>query len=149
VVVGGGDLENALRRRASSLGIEKDILFVGTVCNVLPYLEAADVGVLSSLSEGLPNAILEYMAMGLPIVATDVGGVGELMGKDAECGFLVPPRQPTTLAERLLLLIRSPELRTCMGRCARLRAERLFDAQRMVVSYEHLYNDLSPHRGRV
>jgi glycosyltransferase involved in cell wall biosynthesis len=147
-VVGGGDLENVLRKRACSLGVEKGILFAGAVRDVLTYLEASDVGVLSSLSEGLPNAILEYMAMGLPIVATDVGGVRELMGKDGECGFLVPAGQPTTLAARLLPLIRDPELRALMGRRGRLRAERLFDARRMVVTYEQLYDHLSNRRER-
>jgi glycosyltransferase involved in cell wall biosynthesis len=143
VVVGGGDLENMLRKRASSLGVEKEILFAGAVRDVLRYLEASDVGVLTSLSEGLPNAILEYMAMGLPIVATDVGGVRELMGNDAECGFLIPAGQPTTLAARLLPLIRDSQLRALMGRRGRLRAERFFNARRMVLTYEQLYERVS------
>jgi L-malate glycosyltransferase len=148
VVVGGGDLESALKKRACSLRIERGILFAGAVDDVLPYLEAADVGVLSSVSEGFPNAILEYMAMGLPVVATDVGGVGELMGKDADCGFLVEAGQPQMLAGRLLTLIRDPELRARMGHCARLRAERLFDLRQMVIAYERLYDHFSLLEGR-
>jgi glycosyltransferase involved in cell wall biosynthesis len=142
LVVGGGPLLEALLDSARSLGIEKRISFCGEVADVIPYLAAADVGVLASLSEGLPNAILEYMAAGLPVVSTDVGGVAELLGEDGDCGFRVPTGAPAAMADRLVVLLGSSELRLEMGARGRSRAKDLFGLNRMLDQYEKLYQRL-------
>ena len=142
VVLGGGPLLDALRERARAVAIGQAITFIGDVSDVVPYLAAADLGVLSSLSEGFPNAVLEYMAMGLPVVATAVGGVPELLGADGDCGYLVPAGAPAAIAERVALLMSDPDLRADMGRRGRLRIEALFGADRMVMEYGRLYDRL-------
>ena len=142
LVVGGGPLLDALVECARSLGIEKEISFIGEVADVVPYLSAADIGVLASMSEGFPNAILEYMATGLPVVSTDVGGVAELLGEDGECGFRVPAGAPAVMADRLVLLLGSPELRMEMGLRGRRRAKEVFGPNRMLSQYERLYQRL-------
>jgi glycosyltransferase involved in cell wall biosynthesis len=142
-VVGGGQLLPGLEERARSLGISTHVRFVGEITDVRLHLEASDIGALSSLSEGLPNAVLEYMAMGLPIVATNVGGTRELVGPDGECGFLVPAGQAAPFAERVLELFRDPMARARMGERGRIRAERMFDARHMAQEYEELFDRLS------
>jgi glycosyltransferase involved in cell wall biosynthesis len=142
VVVGGGPLLDALMDSARSLGIEKRISFCGEVADVVPYLAAADVGVLASMSEGFPNAILEYMAAGLPVVSTDVGGVAELLGENGECGYRVPAGAPAAMADRLVVLLASPELRLEMGARGRSRAKEIFGLNRMLAQYERLYRRL-------
>ena len=133
---------DALMDSARSLGIEKRISFCGEVADVVPYLAAADVGVLASMSEGFPNAILEYMAAGLPVVSTDVGGVAELLGENGECGFRVPAGAPAAMADRLVVLLGSPELRLEMGARGRSRAKKIFGLNRMLGQYERLYQRL-------
>jgi glycosyltransferase involved in cell wall biosynthesis len=96
----------------------------------------ADVAVLSSVSEGHPYALLEAMAAGVPVVATRVGGVPELVG---EAGSLVPPRDPDALAAALLALLRDPELRAELGRNGRARVEERFSIERMIAAYRTLY----------
>jgi glycosyltransferase involved in cell wall biosynthesis len=132
-----------LEERARASGISEHVRFVGEVGDVRLHLEGSDIGVLSSLSEGLPNAILEYMAMGLPIVATEVGGTRELLGEDGECGFLVPAGQPAPLATRLFELFTDPVSRARMGDRGRIRAERMFDARHMAQQYGQLFDRLA------
>jgi glycosyltransferase involved in cell wall biosynthesis/uncharacterized membrane protein len=101
-------------------------------------LAAADILVLSSRSEGLPISILEAMAAGLPVVATNVGGVSELVG-DGATGFLVPPGDAKALAAALERLRRDPPLRKRFGAAARRRAERDFDLARFHDAHLRLY----------
>src|SRR5262249_41820567 len=143
LVVGGGPLLDDLWERARRLGIETAICFTGEVADVVPSLTAADVGALSSVSEGFPNAILEYMAARLPVVSTEVGGVAELLGEDGECGFRVPAGVPAAMAHRLVTLVTNPDLRTEMGNLGRRRAEEVFGVGRMVSRYEALYERLT------
>lgn len=82
------------------------------------FVAAMDVFVLSSIAEGIPTAAMEAMALGVPVVATDVGAIGELV-KDGFNGFIVPPRSPERLAEKCLLLARDASLREGMGTNAR------------------------------
>jgi L-malate glycosyltransferase len=149
LVVGNGPLLDVLVSQARSLGMERTISFAGEVADVTPYLAAADVGVLSSRSEAFPNAILEYLATGLPVVSTDVGGVAEILGTDDGCGFRVSPGASAMMAKRLATLIECPELRLQMGARGRRRAQALFGVDRMVTAYECLYGRLTadPRRG--
>ena len=112
--------------------------FLGARRDVPELLAAADLFVLSSRSEGLPISVLEAMAAGLPVVATNVGGVSELV-VDGETGFLVPPADPRALAEAVGRLLRDPHLRHRFGAAGRRRAERRFDVARFHEAHVRLY----------
>lgn len=104
-------------------------------------LAEADVFVLPSRSEGMPISVLEAMAAGLPVAASAVGGVPEVV-VDGETGFLVPPGDPEALAEALGRLLSEPELRRRMGEAGRRRAEALFDLPRFRQAHVELYERL-------
>src|SRR5208337_3817686 len=103
-------------------------------------LDAADGFVLASAWEGMPLVVGEAMAMEKPVVATDVGGVRELMG---EAGMLVPPKNPDALAAAMLVLMRSSfEARQNLGRKARVRIEDYFNIETRAQQWELLYRTL-------
>ena len=108
-IVGGGRLLPALQRQSNALGLAAAVEFAGQMDQdgVRRALDAADLFVLPSLTEGLPRALLEAMARGLPALASDVGGVPELLAAE----YLVPPGQPQVLAEKIHGLITSDRLR--------------------------------------
>ena len=122
IMVGDGQEEDNLRRQAASLGIEKRVTMTGFQWRVAPYHAIATVFALPSRSEGSPNAVLEAMAAGLPIAATNVGGVPEILEDDVT-SLLVPEQNPQTLAEALLRLLRSEELRLRLGTAAQRKAQ--------------------------
>lgn len=105
-LIGDGPLRGALQAQAAALGLADAVRFVGPVPNdrLAPWYSAADLLVLPSHSEGWANVLLESMACGTPVVATDVGGSGEVLG-DAGVGLLVPDRAPATMAERIDALL--------------------------------------------
>jgi glycosyltransferase involved in cell wall biosynthesis len=106
--------------------------------DVPAILAAADLFVLPSESEASPNVILEAMAGGLPVVASRVGGIPELVA-DGVTGHLVPPADPQALATAVLDLLDRPDRRAAFGRAARMRIAREFSFDRMVVQFETLY----------
>jgi glycosyltransferase involved in cell wall biosynthesis len=114
------------------------IELLGPRGDVSEVLARSDVFVLSSRSEGFPVSILEAMAAGLPVVATDVGGVAEAVVHD-ETGYLVPPGDPRALAEALERLVADPDLRRRLGESGRARALRLFDVPRYRAAHLDLY----------
>lgn len=105
-LIGDGPLRGALQAQAAALGLADAVRFVGPVPNdrLAPWYSAADLLVLPSHSEGWANVLLESMACGTPVVATDVGGSGEVLG-DAGVGLLVPDRAPATMAARIDALL--------------------------------------------
>jgi N-acetyl-alpha-D-glucosaminyl L-malate synthase BshA len=111
-IVGDGEERGYLENLVRNLNLEKYVKFVGKVPNeeVPEYMAASDVFVLPSLSEGFGIVNLEAMASGLPIVATNVRGLPEII-KDGENGFLVEPKNPEQIAGRVLLLLENDELR--------------------------------------
>jgi|GEM_PF-4219422 len=120
LVVGDGGEHERLQRLATPL--ENRITFVGHQTDTWPYYFLADMFVLSSLSEGSPLVILEAMAAGLPIVATTVGGVPELL-TDNKTALLTPPADPQALARALALLLMNPALRQSLGAAAQSASE--------------------------
>jgi len=140
-LVGNHDIDKKyyadLLRRVTELGLEKTVKFTGELppSQVAPLLAAMDISVLSSLSEGMSNALLESMAAGKPAVATAVGGNPELV-EHGRNGYLVPPSDPHSMAVALLKLLAEPELRREMGVSGRTRAESEFSVPRMVDRYE-------------
>jgi glycosyltransferase involved in cell wall biosynthesis len=102
-------------------------------------MRAMDVFVLSSLNEGISNTILEAMASGLPVVATQVGGNAELV-REGETGVLVPPGDPVALAAALRRYLRDPALRRAHAQAARERATASFSMEAMVRAYLGVYD---------
>jgi glycosyltransferase involved in cell wall biosynthesis len=142
-VVGYGAEEGRLKAMAKALGrvhgrSDGWIRFAGYQEDVWPWLAACDVFVLSSDWEGMPNAVLEAMGAGLPVVATAVGGTPDVV-VDGVTGLLVPAADPAALAAVLERLIGDPGLRQRMGEAGRRRVEQRFSAQRMVERTQSLY----------
>lgn len=137
--------------RRIGLEIGRDVVFAGALDDVRPALAAADLFVLSSVprSEGIPTAAEEAMMMGLPVVATDVGGVAELVD-DGVTGFVVPPLDPKALAAAVLRA-GDPAARAAMGGRARDRAAALCAAARCaqvhLEAYERALEHRATHRG--
>lgn len=137
VMVGEGPLRAAIEARADELGVRDALDLVGERADVERFLSRADVFWLTSSWEGLPNVVLEAMASALPVVATDVGGVRELL-RTGEEGFVVPPGDAPAVAAHGARLLRDPASRAAMGAAARRRAE-TFSLSRMVAATECVY----------
>lgn len=122
LLVGDGPLKSELQSQASSLGVSHAVQFLGpaSFLEIPGLLACADLFVLPSINEGMPRSLLEAMAMGLPAVATRVGGVPEVM-EDGKVGYLVPPSDPNALAGALGRLLADESLREKMGIRARER----------------------------
>lgn len=116
-IVGEGKEKEKLMKIARSLGLEEYVEFTGEVEyeETVEYYQNSDIFVLPSLSEGLPNVLMEAMSCGLPSVVTRVGGNKELI-KDGKGGFLVPPKSSSDLSKAINKLIENPELRKTMGK---------------------------------
>jgi glycosyltransferase involved in cell wall biosynthesis len=141
VAVGRGPMEDELRARHHELGLGAHFTFLGYRPDAVRLMSAFDVFCLASHYEGLPIALMEALALGLPVVATDVGGVGELVtdGKDA---LLVPAREPAQLAEALVTLALFPARRSELSAAAVARSETL-DAPRAVRDIEAVYAEVA------
>ena len=140
-IAGNGGLRKALERQAAGLGGKSRVVFLGHRRDSEVVLEALDAFALPSLSEGMSNALLQAMAMGVPCVATAVGGNPEVLGGGA-AGLLVPPADAGALARALASLIASPGRRAALGAAARAEVERSYSVERMVARNEALYAEL-------
>jgi len=137
-IVGGGPELQQLIARAESLRIRHAFAFQGHCEDVPARLAAADIFVLPSRSEAFPNAVLEAMAAGLPIVASGVGGILELVDH-GRTGLLAPAGDPAALADRLMTLMANPALGSTLGAAAHAEAESRYSFDRMVASFDALY----------
>lgn len=138
VLVGDGPLRGELEVQTRELAIAERVKFAGRRRDIPRVLAAADVFVLPSLWEGLPGAIMEAMATGLPVVASNVGGINELV-VDGSTGYLVPAAQPGPLADRIRRLIQNADLRERMGAAGRHRLVNHFSLDDMVLKTSQLY----------
>lgn len=134
ILVGDGPTKPEVESLVKGLGLEKRLALLGFRTDIPELLAAADVFLLTSLSEGVPVTIIEAMAAGLPVIATAVGGVPELIGGGRE-GILVAPKDPKALARAMALLCQNPELRQHMGRAAQQKALRQFTEEKMHEQY--------------
>ena len=148
LVVGDGELREELVRQARDMGVENTIVFVGERNDVPDLLRIADLFVLPSVSEGMPISILEAMANRLPVVATNVGGIPELV-RDGETGELVPSGDPHSLARAVIELLSNPDRMQAAGAAARTRLETHFSQEIMVAKTEKLYQNLLERSGRI
>jgi len=139
---GDGSERAALEARAANLGLDASVRFLGYRPQVADLLAAADVFVMPSRKEGLGVAILEAMAMALPVVASAVGGIPESV-EDGRSGILVPPDDPEALAAAFVHLARGPEEARAMGRRGRERVLTHFTMAGMAGRYADLYESMS------
>ena len=137
-IVGDGPDRSAVASEIAGLGLDHAVELLGTRDDVGDLLADADLFVLSSESEGLPMSVLEAMAAGLPVVASAVGGVPELV-RDGETGTLVPPGDSRALAVAIERLAADPALRERMGAAGHRRAEREFSLDRCRREHLELY----------
>lgn len=146
LIVGDGPDRPQVESELVRLRLANAVRLLGERTDVPELLAGSDVFVLSSASEGLPLSVAEAMAAGLPVVASAVGGVPELV-VDGETGFLVPPGEPERLAEAVEPLLSDPALRRQMGRSGRARAEELFDLTAFRRAHVELYRRQLEKRG--
>jgi glycosyltransferase involved in cell wall biosynthesis len=146
LIVGDGPLRSQVEQQAEALGIRARCTFAGTVSDVLPFLRASDVFVLSSVIEGMANALLEALACGTPAVVTDAGGNAEVV-QHGKTGFIVPHSEPQRLAEATLRLLREPALAGQMGEAARQDMVERYSLPHMLRSIEALYDELLQAKG--
>jgi glycosyltransferase involved in cell wall biosynthesis len=131
VFVGGGDLHPALKAQASQLAISERVEFLGERLDIAEILAGAHIFALATKWEGFPLSILEAMRAGLPVIASDVGGVSEAVA-DGKTGFLIPRGDAERFRERLDLLLSDPSLRRRMGVNARSSYENQFTLEHML-----------------
>ena len=137
VVLGEGRLRGELEKLASDLGLDGRVQFAGAVDNVTDYLYHCDVGVLCSDSEGLSNALLEYMGCALPVVVTAVGGNTELV--DGDNGFVIPAGDAEALCGALCRLFADPGLRRRMGAASLERVRAVTGWEAVMGQWEEYY----------
>lgn len=141
VVAGLGSLEQELRERVRALGLEQRFLFLGHFQDVREVFRIMDIYVLSSITEGLPNTVLEAMAMEVPVVSTEVDGVSEVVTHECEA-LLVPSRDSVRLAAAIRRLLVDRALAQTLARAARSRIERDFSFSTRMRRVEHIYRNL-------
>ncbi|HTU16665.1 MAG TPA: glycosyltransferase [Gemmataceae bacterium] len=145
-IAGEGELRAALEQQAAAEGLAEHVTLPGSVADVPGFLGELDVAVLCSHAEGMSNALLEYMAAGRAIAATNVGAAPELI-VDGVHGLLVPPGDAHKLAEAIGRLLEDRELARRLGAAARLRSQERYSRAAMVRRFEEFYLSLSPTLG--
>jgi glycosyltransferase involved in cell wall biosynthesis len=146
-LVGDGPRQRFLEPLLQQLPPGRAALFPGQA-DIRPFLLQADLFALSSVTEALPNVVLEAMAAGLPVVATHVGGVPELV-LPGQTGLLVPPREPAPLAEAMTQLLTDADRRRSFGQAGRRRVEKHFSFNRMVQRHEAVFEACLASPGRL
>ena len=144
-IVGDGPLKEHLQKTAQKLGVARQIVFVGACADPVDYLMKASVFVLPSRSEGMPNVILEAMGCGLPIIATSVGGIPDII-KDGDNGLLIPPDDVPALSRTLATLLTDHDLAGRLGKQARMDAEEHFSIDKVADEYLSLYQTLTTQK---
>ena len=147
LLAGDGPARRSLETTVEALRLSPFVRFLGTLADPWPLLAAADIFALPSLWEGMPNALLEAMAAGLPSVATAVGAVPEMVADGREA-LVVPPGDAGALARALAELATWPTRRREMGALARRRVEEAFRIEATVAQTERLYDELLAAPGR-
>ena len=141
VLVGDGDLRNEIIAQANRLQIAERVHLLGDRKDASKIVAAFDVAVLASLHEGLPNAVMEAMVAGVPVVATAVGGVKELI-ENGETGFLAPPANAEELAQKISFILSHREPAQFLAIRGRHSIVERFGMERMVESVEQLYEEV-------
>jgi L-malate glycosyltransferase len=152
MIVGGSPCnpcyEIDIRNLADRRKLTDRVIFTGERSDVAAVLREATVAVLPSLSESFSNSLLEYMAAGLPVVATNVGGNPEIV-EDGKTGILVPPRDPAAMAEAILRVLEAPAMARQLGAAGRERVMKHFSLETVIRRTTELYMALLERRGFV
>ncbi len=146
LIVGDGELRDQLERQVDDLGIRDSVLFLGWRRDLPKVYADLDLVVLSSLNEGSPVALIEAMSAGRPVVATNVGGVGDVV-TDGRDGLLVPARDPQALANAVCRLLSAREDLGAMGSRGRESVYPKYSVERLVADIRTVYSDLVMTRG--
>lgn len=141
ILIGAGPLMNQCQAFIQGNGLERTAALLGekSPSSTRRLMKVCDIFVLCSRFEGLPITIIEAMFAELPVVASDVGGIEELV-KDGQNGFLLKTQSPDELAERIIYLVKNPRKARQMGRRGLERAQRNFSVKQMVKNYQRLYD---------
>ncbi len=145
-IVGGGPLAKRLEAQASRLGLMDRVRFLGFKENVMDYIGSCDVLLLPSLHEGLPYTLLEAMALRVPIVASAVGGLAEVLS-DKVTALLVKPRDVAAIAGAIKWIHQNRELAAAMGRAAQIEQRKRFGLNGMCQAYVEVYKEVSRFAG--
>lgn len=137
-ILGDGPNEQELRRQTCELGLQAHVHFLGLQANILPYLYASDLFISPSLWEGLSLALLEALAVGLPVVATDIPASREIIDNDVQ-GILVPPQNAEALADAIIMLLADPVRCQMMSLTGRNRIAERFDIMVTSRQWQSLY----------
>ncbi len=133
--------KNKLNLMINKLNLNQQIYFLGKKSNINEILKIMDIFVLPSLSEGFSNSIIEAMAAGVPVIATNVGGNPEAIEHN-KTGFIVPVKNSTAIAEKIKKLLKYPKLREQLGQAGRLWAEHNYNIKKIIKQNENLYCSL-------
>lgn len=139
-IIGDGSQYKELKEFSKKLGISNSVIFFGKFADVIPFYNKMDIFVLPSILEGFGIVLLEAMAAEVPVIATDVDGIKEVV-IDGECGILVPPKNPEAIANSVTRLIENPQLTNKIVEKGLIRAQ-LFDVQEHVMKLDSLYTNL-------
>ena len=141
LILGEGSLRAKLTARCQELGMADKFIFTGWREDIPEILSLLDILVLPSLNEAVGRVLIEAGAAGIPVVATKVGGIPEIV-KDGETGFLVPPQDADTLAKTIIVLLENEEKRKSLGEVAKKWIDEKFSADNMVTSVTNLYLEM-------
>ncbi|MBI2055014.1 MAG: glycosyltransferase family 4 protein [Candidatus Sungbacteria bacterium] len=142
IIIGGGEDETRLRKLIEELDAAHKVFLTGFVKDAWRLLRGLDCFILTSVKEGLPYVIMEAMAAGLPIIATNIGGIPDLLVQN-ESGILVAPKDPEMLAAAIRKLAEDGQLRDNLAKNARYRVEKLFNINAMIEETRRLYREVS------
>jgi len=145
-IAGAGPQRAKLEESVARLGLAGRVEFLGWVDDIHRVLPRWDVFVMPSLEEGFPISALDAMAAGLPVIASSVGGIPELV-VDGETGWLIPPADVEALVFRLRPMLRNPEQRRSMGAAAQARVRDHFNLAQMAENFSRLYDELLGETG--
>lgn len=137
-----------IRNLAARRNLNNRLIFTGERSDVPAVLQESTLSVLPSLSESFSNSLLESMAAGLPVVATNVGGNPEIV-QDGETGLLVPPRDPAAMADAIIRVLEAPEMAKRFGGAGRERVMKHFSLETVIRRTSELYMMLLERRGFV
>lgn len=139
LIVGDGELRDTIEKMILQMNLKVNVFLLGEKKDVYNYINAADISVLSTNGEGFSNSLLESMALGKPVIATNVGGNSETLGIANESGILIPPKSPELFAEAIFNLIRNEDVRKNIGHAAKDRIQQLCNLEKYISSYEQLF----------
>lgn len=138
LAVGGGDLLDDYKMHCEN---DKYIRFLGRIDDIESFDNICDIGVLASYKEGIPNSVLEFMALGKPVIVASRGGISELV-EDGVSGFVINPQSPRRLAEKILYLLDNKKEAQAMGQKAKERIESKFSLDIMTETLLGIYDDV-------